>query len=628
MAGPGTGKTFAMTRRIARLIEVDNVAPERILAVTFTRTAATYLRKELHAIGVPGCEGIRAGTLHAFCFRLLVTHEVLDFIGRVPRGLLTFTKSGIYRFELEPLTADISVHGDFGTKRDMTKRIRAFEADWARLQHEQPGWPINPVDQTFHQHLTDWLRFHRGMLIGELVPETLRYLRNNPASPAFEMYDYIVVDEYQDLNRAEQELIDVLSTGKHLSIIGDVDQSIYRFRYANPEGILDFINRHHNVEDHTLDHCRRCLPEIVTVADNVILRNYPPGEPHRLLPLQPQIAAATVRVVQWPSLQAEANGIAAFIHCLITERGVGAGDILVLSPRRLIANEIKRRLAASGMDIQAHSFYNDKLLEPFEAQVSITKLHLLTDPEDRIALRFWLGVGSPSWRRGQYQPLREYCEEHHLTPAEVLSQVANGELQLSGVNQLVTRYNELKGELSRLGQLEVPTIFNDLFPAQAEWAEPIRELVTGKINEVQNANGLLDLIRTEITQPEMPSEGDFVRLMSLHKSKGLSSRVTIIVGCIHGLIPFVDTDLAPGDQLAHLQEQRRLFYVAMTRAREILVFSSVASMPRELAHQIGAILRGGNALVGKTIACEFLHELGPQAPPAQNGTAWAAGGFQ
>lgn len=431
MAGPGTGKSFAMIRRIARLIEVDNVAPERILAVTFTRTGATDLRKELHGMGVPGCEGVRAGTLHGFCFRLLLTHEVLDFIGRVPRGLLTFTKSGIYRFEIEALTADLTLHGNFGTKRDMTKRIRAFEADWARLQHEQPGWPTNPVDQIFHQHLTEWLRFHRGMLIGELVPETLRYLRDNPASLAFEMYDHIVVDEYQDLNRAEQELIDILSAGKHLSIIGDVDQSIYRFRYANPDGILDFINRHQNVEDHTLDHCRRCLPEIVTVADNVILRNYPSGEPHRLLPFQPPIAAAMVRIVQWPSVQAEAKGIAAFIHCLITQKGVGAGEILVLSPRRLIANEINRCLAALEIGIPAHSFYNDKLLEPIETQLSITKLHLLTDPEDRVALRFWLGAGSSSWRRRQYQPLRAHCEQYDLSPSVVLSQVANGEVQLS-----------------------------------------------------------------------------------------------------------------------------------------------------------------------------------------------------
>jgi superfamily I DNA/RNA helicase len=159
-----------------------------------------------------------------------------------------------------------------------------------------------------------------------------------------------------------------------------------------------------------------------------------------------------------------------------------------------------------------------------------------------------------------------------------LSQVANGKLQFSGVNQLATRYNELAAELSRLGQLDVATMFNELFPPQTEWAEPIRELVTGKIDAIQDANGLLDLLRNEITQPEMPSGGDFVRLMSLHKSKGLSSRVTIIVGCIHGLIPFVDRDLAPGDQIAHIQEQRRLFYVAITRAKEILVLSSVASI--------------------------------------------------
>jgi superfamily I DNA/RNA helicase len=126
----------------------------------------------------------------------------------------------------------------------------------------------------------------------------------------------------------------------------------------------------------------------------------------------------------------------------------------------------------------------------------------------------------------------------------------------------------------------------------------------------------------------MPAEGDFVRLMSLHKSKGLTSRVTIIVGCIHGLIPFVDDDLPPAKLPAHIQEQRRLFYVALTRAKEILVLSSVASVPRQMAHKIGAIVRGGNAQNGNTIACQFVQELGPQALPAQLGTTWAAGGFQ
>ena len=540
MAGPGTGKSFAMKRRIARLIEVDGVNPDRILAVTFTRTAARDLERELQNMGVPGCEDISAGTVHSFCFKLLLRNDVFAFLGRVPRGLITFNNKGVSGFEVEPLLADLQPLGTFGARREMTRRIRAFEADWARLQHQQPGWPIEPIDQQFHIVLTAWLRFHRGMLIGELVPEALRYLRDNPASPALQQYDHIVVDEYQDLNRAEQELIDVVAAGKTLSIVGDVDQSIYRFRYAHPEGITDFSNRHQNVEDHELDECRRCRELIVTVSDNVIRGNYPPGADHRLVPLQPQPGPATVRVVQWPTLNAEADGIAAFIQHLVTQRGFSAGGILVLSPRRLIANEIKRRLVAPGFGITAHSFYNDKLLEPEDAQVAIAKLQFLSDPEDRVSLRYWLGIGSPSWRRGQYATLRGYCEQNDRAPAEVLTQVAAGQHQLDGVNQLTARYQELQAEVTRLNQLSVTDLFSDLFPSGSAWADPIRDLVTGKVEDVEDAGGLLDLLRTEITQPEMPAEGDFVRIMSLHKSKGLTSRVTIIVGCIHGLIPILN----------------------------------------------------------------------------------------
>jgi DNA helicase-2/ATP-dependent DNA helicase PcrA len=630
MAGPGTGKSFAMKRRIARLIEVDGVSPERILAVTFTRTAARDLERELKNMGVTGCENISAGTVHAFCFRLLLKNYVFAFLGRVPRGLITFNRKGVYGFEVEPLLADLAPLGNFGGKRDMSTRIRAFEGAWARMQHEQPGWPADPVDQQFHVVLSNWLRFHRGMLIGELVPEALRFLRNNPASDALQQYDHLVVDEYQDLNRAEQEFIDVLAVDKNLSIVGDVDQSIYRFRFAHPEGIEDFSNRHQGVEDHELDECRRCRALIVTVSDNVILGNYPPGTDHRLVPLDTQPGPATVRVVQWSSLSQEADGIATFIQHLVTHQGFTPGDILVLSPRRYIANKIKSRLAAPGMEIAAHSFYNDKLLEPEEAQVAMTKLQLLADSEDRVALRYWLGSGSPSWRSGQYAKLRTYCEQYGRAPAEVLSAVVTGQLQLVGVGQIATRYQELQTELNRLSQLAASELYDDLFPSGMAWSEPIRELLTGKVDAVENPQDLLDLLRTEITQPEMPAEGDFVRIMSLHKSKGLTSRATIIVGCMRGLIPFIKSDLTPQEQQAHFQEQRRLFYVALTRAKEVLVISSAASVPRAAAHHelMGVVLKGGNAQHGRTIPCEFLHDLGPQAPAALAGPSWVAGGFQ
>src|ERR1035441_7990739 len=135
MAGPGTGKSFAMKRRVARLLE-ENVDPHRILAVTFTRNAAASLVEDLEDLGVEGSDEIRAGTLHAFCFGLLGQQEVFDFLGRVPRPIVTFSKSGVLQFEARMLLEDVTLEGDFGCKRDCTRRIRAFEAAWARLQSE------------------------------------------------------------------------------------------------------------------------------------------------------------------------------------------------------------------------------------------------------------------------------------------------------------------------------------------------------------------------------------------------------------------------------------------------------------------------------------------------------------
>jgi DNA helicase-2/ATP-dependent DNA helicase PcrA len=122
MAGPGTGKTFAMKRRVARLLE-EGVEPTRILVVTFTRTKAANLVSELRDLGVAGCDEIRAGTLHSFCFSLLWRADVFSYLARVPRPLVTFNKSGVMRFEAAPLLADLNNVGGFGPKRESTSEF-------------------------------------------------------------------------------------------------------------------------------------------------------------------------------------------------------------------------------------------------------------------------------------------------------------------------------------------------------------------------------------------------------------------------------------------------------------------------------------------------------------------------
>ena len=161
VAGPGTGKSFALKRRVARLLE-NGANPKRILPVTFTRIAAEDLHRELQSLGVRGCDALDGRTLHSLGMFILMKRNVLQALGRVPRPLNTF--------ELEPLLYDLT--SAYGTKRERIKLINAYVAAWARLQSEEPGYTQTDAERNFQTALISWLQYHEAMLIGEIVPLT------------------------------------------------------------------------------------------------------------------------------------------------------------------------------------------------------------------------------------------------------------------------------------------------------------------------------------------------------------------------------------------------------------------------------------------------------------------------
>jgi superfamily I DNA/RNA helicase len=624
MAGPGTGKSFVMKRRVARLLE-EETDPGRILAVTFTRNAAASLIEDLHDLGVEGCDRIRAGTLHSICFSLLGQQDVFEYLGRVARPVVTFTKSGVLQFEGRAMLDDLIITRAFGPKRECTRRIRAFEAAWARLQSEMPGWPQDPTDRQFHAALLGWLRFHGAMLIGELVPETLRFLRNNPASDALRAFDHVIVDEYQDLNRAEQDLIDLMANHGATAIVGDVDQSIYRFRYANPEGIESFNQTHPHTHDESLEICRRCSRRVVAIADYLIRHNHPGMHEPRLRP-KPDNPIGEVHVLQWPTLDQEIQGLSDYVRWLIANRDYEPGDILILTPRRLIGYGIRDQISAAGVAV--HSFYHEEALETEEAQRAFAVLSLLADSDDRVALRWWLGQDSPSGRREAYRRLREHCEASGISPWAALTALDDNTLQIPHTAQLVARFREVRALLDHLRVLDLATIVEEVMPANTEECRALREAALLALPKSDTVGRLFDFLRTAVTQPEMPEEGNYVRVMSLHKSKGLTSRGVIVAGCIQGLIPFQDFDQTIQEQQAILAEQRRLFYVAITRSTEILLLSSSIQLERDLAWRIGARVRPGGGAFANTVASQFLQELGPSAPVPLIGADWRNANYE
>lgn len=609
-AGPGTGKTFTLIRRIARLLE-NGTEPRKILVSTFTRTAAGDLKRELESLDVPGAASVRATTVHALCFSILARNEVLEVTGRVPRPLLEYER----RFLLQDLH-----DGQFGNIHARRRRLKAFEAAWARLQSEQPGWPQDPVDKLFHEQLLDWLSFHQAMLIGELVPEAIRYLRNNPASPERTTFSHILVDEYQDLNAAEQEFTQLIAENAQLTIIGDEDQSIYSFKYAHPEGIADFDARHPGTTDETLDLCRRCPTNIVAMANSLIANNR--RRTNRALIARPENGAGEVHIVQWQSMEREAEGLAEFIGRLVRSGRVEPGRVLVLAPRRQFGYGVRDALNARG--VPAHSFFQEEALDgdpkklaASRVQQAFTLLTLAADPEDSVALRCWCGFGSDSLRRDAWHRIRLLCARDRISLRAALDGIDAGRLVIPHGANIAARLRELSGHLQRLAPLRGQALLDALFPDNDKDFAQIRIMAAG-LDPDADAAQLLDRLRTSITQPELPTDVDYVRVMSLHKSKGLTADLVVVMGCVEGLVPALPSDATQAERDVALEEQRRLFYVSITRARQILVLSSVTSLPRDLAYRMGVEVRGRDNTV-RTITSRFIDDLGPTRPNAIRG---------
>jgi superfamily I DNA/RNA helicase len=523
------------------------------------------------------------------------------------------------KFEERFLLEDLKGINNEGI-RQLHKRLDALGAAWARLQSDAPGWPTDPKDKIFLVQLSNWLKFHKAMLIAEIVPETLKFVRNNPLSPDVPHFRHVLIDEYQDLNKAEQVLLKELADDGNLMVVGDENQSFYSFKFAHPDGILQFNKENPDAREFPLTQCRRCPKLIVELANELISKNKLPLT--QVLETGQEVEKGKVYVVQWKSLEEEAEGLARFIKYAVDSCLAGPGAVLVLAPRRQIGYLIRDRLVELGVSAKSF-FYEEALdgdqrnLETSRAQQAFTLLTLLVEPGDRVALRCWCGFGSSSLNSKAWGRLREYCENSGSTPKDALEALETGQLRIPDTDELVKRYRELKTKLSELSQLNSQALLAALFPVDEQWANELRDLVPH--DDVSSARVLLDTLRAAITQPELPTDVDCVRVMSLHKAKRLSADLVIVAGCVQGLIPTEpDRNSSPNEQKKMLEEQRWLFYVAITRTRKILVLSSVTRLPKHEAYR----MRAKVGPRGKTIASQFLNELGPSLPRADRGTEW------
>ena len=628
VAGPGSGKSFAIKKRILRLLE-SGVSPDKILAVTFTRTAAHDLRTEISSLRIEGAENVHSRTLHSHALRILMQEGVLEQTGRNPRMVI--------EHEQQPILRDID-RTEFGGVRNKKKLLDAYLAGWARLQQDEPGFVQSEIDENFKNDLLTWFSDHSGILVGEVIPIVIDYLRNNPAVDFIGEYEYILVDEFQDLNKSEQEFIRLIRGNSNLVIVGDDDQSIYGFKFAHPQGIQEIEELFGEYDDIPFDVCKRCPILVTRMASELISKN--PNRTLGVLNHFDQNPVGNVDIVQWTDYDSEMTGIIEFIVSEISKGVIEPSDILILTPRRKIGYRLRDLLL--GHEVPVKSYFRESVIEKLEVQRAFSLMNFLANPSDKISLRYLLGYNSTDFRKNQYSRLKQLSNEQNNSIKEVLDSILRGNTPETNLRGIVGSYRNILADIPNLRNLileDPENGFYNFFVTNEQLEDEFYELdqvYRNVVNEIgieeleeepENFNDwfkeVMNALLETIALPNSPEKIDHARIMSLHSSKGLNAKLVILTSMIDPLIPFLPRTLAQDQINPNIQEARRLFYVAITRCESSdnydgrLVISSFLSIPGVEALRMGISANPRRNL--RTRTTRFVTDFGNISPAPKRG---------
>jgi DNA helicase-2/ATP-dependent DNA helicase PcrA len=643
VAGAGTGKTQVITRRIAWLIATRRARPSEILALTFTEKAAAEMQVRVDQLVPYGYTDTAIGTFHAFGDRLIREYALELGLPSDVRVLsraetVIFLREHLFAFELEryrPLGDPTRFLGALATLfsrcKDEDVSPEAYAAHAAGLAAAASAAPDDPVlaEEAERQgelarayaRYQELLEANGCIDFGDQVALALRLVRSSAAARAEIQgrFRYVLVDEFQDTNRAQSELVSVV-TDRHrnLTVVGDDDQSIYRFRGAAISNILGFRDRHRDARTIVLRRNYRSRPAILEAAHRLVRFNDPDrlevqaGISKRLVAergIDP--AGRTVRLETHPSGHDEADRIAAEIAARIAA-GTAPRDVAILVRANGHADPILRSLDAAGVPWRFSG--TSGLYARPEVRRLLAFLRAIADLGSSVDL-YAVATGEPYHLGGEdLTAIVTSARRRNRTLWEVLEELDRqpgilriGAASRTAVGRLVADLRELSalaherpagavlyaflrrsGTLTRLAgeatvgaeeQLRNVARFFDIVRAQSSL------LVDDRVTFV--AGHLQTLIEAgdDPATADLDPDADAVAVLTVHKAKGLEFPIVYLPGLVAGrfpipnrrdalALPAVLADAVDGaEEEIQLREERRLFYVAMTRARDELVLS-------------------------------------------------------
>ena len=567
LAGPGTGKTLVLTRRVLYLIQELHVDPNEILVLTFTRAAAFELRQRISTELIDQ-EMPRISTLHSFALRQLLRNSRRLTVLPQPLRIADDWE------ERNIIQADIKAILKLQRISEVKELFYQLSSDWESLAIEEVQPNPNPrFIGAWEEHRTIYGYTLRSELVYQLK-RSLEQIRD------FEIeYDirHLLVDEYQDLNRCDLAVVQAIALrGVELFVAGDDDQSIYGFRKAHPEGIRRFHEDYPDAHDLSLHVCKRCDPAILQLAEFVAdLDTHRIRKETRSEEGRPN---GEVALLRFQNEHKEADGVALLCQNLIQREHLNPEDILILlriDTQRAFSRELERAFSALNVPLAVDPSSHSPLDEGDGRKV-LAFLKIINDPEDHLAWKTLIslrhnGIGEKGLN-DLYQLARNRGDQFFQTICAVAANQAllprYGKAvlrELDSINQFI-REIEL---LTNGDQLPLTNLIDQIVTRLVANTNTRSEIVH-HLTEIEVATGastlhdLLIAIQVESMDIEQEIEHDKVNVLSMHKAKGLTASAVIVMAA--------EEQHIPGRQYREPQlgDERRLLFVSLTRAKHML----------------------------------------------------------
>ncbi len=580
IAGPGTGKTFTIIRKVAYMISEKKISPEDILILTFTRAAAAELSQRLKEFLGPKEKIPYVSTLHSFAFRQLVRNQELIANYQLPTPIRVVDDWEENNLVFEELKVILK-----SSKQIIKDNFLKLSADWDTLKADEDSDDVDRFTSNFLGAWESHRKTYTYILRSELVYQVKKSIEQIGDFKLERDFKYVLIDEFQDLNRCDLALIYALrDQGSYICGIGDDDQSIYGFRFADPDGIRSFEKNFLSSDKYDLEICQRCDKKIIKLSQFVA--NLDKDRVPKELKPKEDAEEGEIHLYRFKNQNYEAKGITKICKALIQKKIYSEDDILILL--RLDSNQkfsdvIKNALLEEGIAVSNQT--QESPLDENDGRLFISFLRLINEFNDSLALRTILylrkdnNIGIKTILRIYNLALKEnktfldLIEEIEKTPTLIPTYGNRIKNEIEDIRNIV---NQFKTDFSNIQestdvseiQTEIQKLAEFLIENESS-RKKILDFLFKIIEETEltNLSKFFASLNSALREMEQETEVGKINILTMHKAKGLTAKAVIVVG--------VEQEFIPGRQQQDPEkfDELRLLFVSISRAKHFLAIT-------------------------------------------------------